>query len=129
MCPTASVNQVLSNLGESATGNLAMIEKISGKKARAVRGCLNDMLGSGQTEKGDISVQKIQERAHNLLWHQEKEFLLAAKQSIPYTTVPFYGDCGKIRPEIWRQTNWLLHHDSAPSHTFFFIREFLTKST
>jgi hypothetical protein len=24
--------------------------------------------------------------------------------------------------------NWLLHHDNAPSHTFFFIREFLAKN-
>jgi hypothetical protein len=24
--------------------------------------------------------------------------------------------------------NWLLHHNNAPSHGFFFIREFLTKS-
>jgi hypothetical protein len=21
-----------------------------------------------------------------------------------------------LRPELWRQKNWLLHHDKAPSH-------------
>jgi hypothetical protein len=25
----------------------------------------------------------------------------------------------RLRPELWRQKNWLLHHDKAPSHTFF----------
>jgi hypothetical protein len=26
----------------------------------------------------------------------------------------------RLRPEPWRQKNWLLHHDNAPSHTSFF---------
>jgi hypothetical protein len=34
----------------------------------------------------------------------------------------------KLRSEIWRQKNWLLHHDNAPSHTSFLIRESLTKN-
>jgi hypothetical protein len=29
----------------------------------------------------------------------------------------------RLRPELWRQKNWLLHHDNAPSHTPFFTRE------
>jgi hypothetical protein len=33
----------------------------------------------------------------------------------------------RLRPELWQQNNWLLHHDYIPSHTSFFIREFLTK--
>jgi transposase len=32
----------------------------------------------------------------------------------------------RLRPELWRQRNWLLHHDNAPSHTSLFTREFLT---
>jgi hypothetical protein len=35
----------------------------------------------------------------------------------------------RLRPELWRQTNWLLLHDNAPSHTSLFTREFLTKTT
>lgn len=31
------------------------------------------------------------------------------------------------RPELWRNNNWLLHHDNAPPHTALVIREFLTK--
>jgi hypothetical protein len=46
-----------------------------------------------------------------------------------YYTVTVYGDCHenvrRLRPELWRQKNWLLHHDDAPSHTPFFTTEFL----
>jgi hypothetical protein len=35
----------------------------------------------------------------------------------------------KFRPEVWRQKNWLLHHDNAQSHTSFYTRECLTKTT
>jgi hypothetical protein len=35
---------------------------------------------------------------------------------------------GRLRPELWRQKNWLLHHSDAPSHTSFFAREFFTKN-
>jgi hypothetical protein len=34
----------------------------------------------------------------------------------------------RLRPELWRQKNWLLHHDNAPSHISFFTRQFFTKS-
>jgi hypothetical protein len=34
----------------------------------------------------------------------------------------------RFRPEIWRQKNWLLHHDNAPSHTSFFSRHFSDKN-
>jgi hypothetical protein len=34
----------------------------------------------------------------------------------------------RLRLELWRRENWLLHHDNAPSHTSFFTLEFLTKS-
>jgi hypothetical protein len=29
----------------------------------------------------------------------------------------------RIRPELWRQNNWLLHYDNALSHTYFFTWE------
>jgi hypothetical protein len=34
----------------------------------------------------------------------------------------------RLRRELWRQNNWLLHHDSKPSHTSSFTREFLIKN-
>jgi hypothetical protein len=34
----------------------------------------------------------------------------------------------RLHPEFRRQENWLLHHDNTPPTTFFFAREFWTKS-
>jgi hypothetical protein len=34
----------------------------------------------------------------------------------------------RLRPELSRLKNWLLHHDNAPSHTLFSTKEFLTKN-
>jgi hypothetical protein len=34
----------------------------------------------------------------------------------------------RLRPELWRQKNWLLHHGSTPSHTSIFTMKFLTKN-
>jgi transposase len=31
-------------------------------------------------------------------------------------------------PELWRNHNWLLHHDNAPAHTSLKTTEFLTNS-
>ena len=32
------------------------------------------------------------------------------------------------RPEMWKNGNWLSHHESAPAHTSLVVREFLTKN-
>jgi hypothetical protein len=32
------------------------------------------------------------------------------------------------RPELWRNHNWLLHHDNAPTHTSLETKEFVTNS-
>jgi hypothetical protein len=54
-----------------------------------------------------------------------------AKQSIPHTTITFYGvlreNVPRLRPELRRRKNWLFHHN-APSHTYFFARKCLTKN-
>jgi hypothetical protein len=34
----------------------------------------------------------------------------------------------RLRPELWRQKNWLLHHDNAPFHYSSFTSEFVTKN-
>jgi hypothetical protein len=34
----------------------------------------------------------------------------------------------RLCSKLWRQKNWLLHHDEAPSHTSLSTREFLTKN-
>jgi hypothetical protein len=35
----------------------------------------------------------------------------------------------RLRCELWRQRNWLLHHDNALTRTSFFTRESLVKTT
>ncbi|UYV84034.1 hypothetical protein LAZ67_X000929 [Cordylochernes scorpioides] len=32
------------------------------------------------------------------------------------------------RPDLWKNKNWLLHHDSAPAHTSLLVRDFLAKN-
>jgi len=32
------------------------------------------------------------------------------------------------RPEMWKNGDWLLHHDNAPAYTSLVLREFLTKN-
>jgi histone-lysine N-methyltransferase SETMAR len=34
----------------------------------------------------------------------------------------------RLHLKLWRQKNWLLHHNNALSHTSFFTRKFLTKN-
>jgi hypothetical protein len=52
-----------------------------------------------------------------------KEFVLAGQtvNSANYCHFlrPLREDVRGLRPEVWRQNNWLLHHDNAPSHTSF----------
>lgn len=32
------------------------------------------------------------------------------------------------RPDLWKNKNWLLHHDNAPAHASLLVREFLAKN-
>ncbi|UYV64012.1 SEC14L1, partial [Cordylochernes scorpioides] len=32
------------------------------------------------------------------------------------------------RPDLWKNKNWLLHHDNAPAHTLLLVRDFLAKN-
>jgi len=31
-------------------------------------------------------------------------------------------------PEMWKNGEWLLHHDNVPTHTSLVVREFLTRN-
>jgi hypothetical protein len=65
---------------------------------------------------------------HDIEWIFHKELVQAGQTVI---SAYYYGvlwrlheNMGRLLPELWRRKNWLLHHDYAPSHTSFFIREF-----
>ena len=32
------------------------------------------------------------------------------------------------RPQLWTNQSWLLHHDNAPAHSMFLVRNFLVKN-
>ncbi|UYV83264.1 hypothetical protein LAZ67_23000327 [Cordylochernes scorpioides] len=32
------------------------------------------------------------------------------------------------RPDLWKNKNWLLHHNNAPAHTSLLVRDFLAKN-
>jgi hypothetical protein len=34
----------------------------------------------------------------------------------------------RVRPELWAEKNWILHHDNAPSHSALTVREFFAKN-
>jgi hypothetical protein len=35
--------------------------------------------------------------------------------------------CECVRPELWAEKKWILHHDSAPSHSAFIVCEFFAR--
>jgi hypothetical protein len=62
-----------------------------------------------------------QEHAHHFLWNSS----WWAKQSIPHTTMTFYGDCVKMCEDFAPNFG----DNAAPSHASFFNKEFLAKIT
>jgi histone-lysine N-methyltransferase SETMAR len=86
------------------------------KKARQVRSKVKSMLIIYFDIKGTV----------------HKEFFLAGQtvNSAYYCDVlqRLRENVRRLRPELWRQKNWLLHHDNPPSHIFLFTRECLTKN-
>jgi hypothetical protein len=34
-----------------------------------------------------------------------------------------------VRPELWTEKNWILHHDNAPSHSTLIMNEFFFAKT
>jgi hypothetical protein len=70
-------------------------------------------------------------------------FLLYSRSGIPQicstgskVNVAFYVEVLKrlrkcvrrVRPELWTEKNWILHHDNAPSHFALTVHEFFAKN-
>jgi hypothetical protein len=57
-------------------------------------------------------------------------FLLTLSSTLTFT-VAFWDAWEKMwrkRPELWRNHNWLLHHDNVPAHTSLKTTEFVTNN-
>jgi hypothetical protein len=93
----------------------------SGKKARAVHGKTK----LTETEKGETDEEQSQEHVHNFFISRglfTRNSSWQAKQSILRTSLMLDGYCVKMCKDFSanfgnKKTNWLLHHDNAPSHT------------
>jgi hypothetical protein len=89
---------------------------------------LNGVLGSGRIENGETGGEQSQEHAHRLFAFGgpvHKEFVLAG-QTVNSAYYEYYDVLWRLHeyvrrrlPKLWRQKNWLLHHDNAPSHASF----------
>jgi hypothetical protein len=83
-------------------------------------------------KKGETGEDQSQQHVHlffdiKMIVHKE---LVLAGQTINYAyycgvSRRLRGNVWRLRPELWRQKKWLLHHDSAPPHTSLFTRDFL----
>jgi hypothetical protein len=92
------------------------------------------LLGSGQTRKDETVKSKV--KSMLIIFFETKR--IAHKEFVQVgqtVNSAYYCDVlqrlrenvRRFRPELWRQNNWLLQHDNAPSHTSFFTRELLIK--
>jgi hypothetical protein len=84
---------------------------------------------------GEPDEEQSKEHAHHfsdIKGIVRKEFVLAGQTvNFAYYCDILRGLCEndrRLRSELWRQKNWLLHHDYAPSHNSFFARKFVTKN-
>jgi hypothetical protein len=68
----------------------------------------------------------------DIKWIVHKEVVLASQtvNSAYYCDVlrRLRENVRRLRLDLWRQKNWLLHRHNAPFHTSFFTMEFLTKN-
>jgi hypothetical protein len=119
------------NLGKSATETLAMIRQAFSKE-------LNEPCTESPNSPRLRNARQANSKLKSILiiFLQieivPKEFLLAGQtiNFVHYCDVlrRLRGNVRRLLPELWRQKNWLSHHDNAPFHASVFTRESLTKN-
>jgi hypothetical protein len=88
------------------------------------------------TERGETGEEQIQEHARYFLPHKGdySQRINPVRLNSGFRILlgrlrRLLENVRRLRPELWRQKNWLLHNDNARSHTSSFTREFLPKTT
>jgi hypothetical protein len=93
--PTASSIKFRADLRKSATQTLSVIRQAFGEESMSCTRMIE-----WQTETGETGEEQSQEHAHNVSLTSRGLFInnssWQAKQSIPHTTVMFYGDCVRM---------------------------------
>ena len=65
--------------------------------------------------------QKIHQRSNFQGWTVNKEYYLQVMRNLREAI-------RQKRPDLWKNKNWLLHHDNVLAHTSLLVREFLSKN-
>jgi hypothetical protein len=128
--PTESVHQMLCKISDKVRRRpWQWLDKCPKKKAWAVHGAWMACSVQGRPRKTRQVKSKVKSTLilfFDIKGIVHKEFVLADQtvNSAYYCDVlrRLRENVKRLRPELWRQKNWLLHHDNAPSHTSFFTK-------
>jgi transposase len=61
------------------------------------------------------------EAVHDLILHNRRFTVREIAEDVGIT-IP------RKRPQLWTNQSWVLHHDNAPAHSLFLVRNFLAKN-
>jgi hypothetical protein len=117
-----TASNFVQNFGKSVPDVLAMFRQVFGEESmRRIQ-----KVQTHRDQKSGTDEEQSQKQAHHFLSHQEncsQRILLGRPHSLRESI-------RRLHPELWRQKNWLLHHDNTPSHTSLFNQGiFLSKTT
>ncbi|UYV83400.1 hypothetical protein LAZ67_23000892 [Cordylochernes scorpioides] len=86
------------------------------KKARQVRSNVKDLLTVFFDCRGVVHHEFLPQGGT-----ANKAYYLQVMRNLPEAI-------RQKRPDLWKNKNWLLHHDNAPAHTSLLVRYFLAKN-
>jgi hypothetical protein len=122
-------------LGKSWREILEMLESVYGESAmkRRIMYKWVDWFKGGwesiddDARKGRLSTSHVGEniqRVHDLVMSDRR----ITARIITHKLGISKGHVLCVRPELWAEKNWILHHDNAPSHLTLIVSEFFAKN-
>jgi hypothetical protein len=131
MHPAKEQHTILCKCWKKCDRPLQWLEKRSGMKAWALYECVWLACSVQGRQKKATQVNSILITFFDISVIVHKEFVLAGQTvySTFYVLRRLRENARRLRPELWRQRSWLLHHDNAPSHISLFTREFSAQNS